>query len=68
MLIYKRKKCNWVDLFVRKSNSAAIEMYKLRGYNVHKINKDYYYDFTTEKYEDGYDMRKVITWFFIWVY
>lgn len=32
----------FVDLFVRPSNVAAVEMYKKMGYHIHKVIPNYY--------------------------
>lgn len=45
--------CYFVDLFVRKSNSLAIAMYKRMGYIVYRTILSYY-----GGSEDAYDMRK----------
>lgn len=45
--------CYFVDLFVRKSNSLAIAMYKRMGYIVYRTILRYY-----SGSEDAYDMRK----------
>lgn len=45
--------CYFVDLFVRKSNSLAIGMYKRMGYVVYRTILNYY-----GGDEDAYDMRK----------
>jgi N-terminal acetyltransferase B complex catalytic subunit len=61
------KACNqqntwFVDLFVRSSNTLAIEMYKKLGYSVFRRVVDYYSDDPTGrsggKGEDAFDMRK----------
>ncbi|CDF39462.1 N-acetyltransferase [Chondrus crispus] len=46
----------FVDLFVRKSNSLAIAMYKQMGYIVYRTILNYY-----GGSEDAYDMRKALT-------
>ncbi|KAK4536418.1 hypothetical protein CDCA_CDCA08G2443 [Cyanidium caldarium] len=43
----------FVDLFVRTSNVAAMEMYRRLGYDVYRTVVGYYSDA-----EDAYDMRK----------
>eukprot|EP01060_Flectonema_neradi_P019612 TRINITY_DN2684_c2_g1_i2.p1 TRINITY_DN2684_c2_g1~~TRINITY_DN2684_c2_g1_i2.p1 ORF type:complete len:198 (+),score=31.37 TRINITY_DN2684_c2_g1_i2:56-595(+) len=48
----------FVDLFVRKSNEVAINMYKNRDYIIFRTIKDYYRGSPTE--EDGVDMRKAL--------
>jgi N-terminal acetyltransferase B complex catalytic subunit len=45
--------CYFVDLFVRKSNTIAINMYYAFGYIVHRTILNYY-----SGNEDAYDMRK----------
>lgn len=45
--------CYFVDLFVRKSNSVAIAMYRAAGYIVYRTIVSYY-----NGTEDAYDMRK----------
>lgn len=45
--------CYFVDLFVRKSNSLAIGMYRRMGYVVYRTVIKYY-----DGDEDAYDMRK----------
>ena len=46
----------FVDLFVRKSNALAIDMYKKMGYSVYRIVLGYY-----SGLEDAYDMRKALS-------
>ncbi|OTB11675.1 hypothetical protein K445DRAFT_370114 [Daldinia sp. EC12] len=51
----------FVDLFVRKSNTRAINFYESMGYSVYRVVKDYYGDNVndpTAHGEDAYDMRK----------
>jgi N-terminal acetyltransferase B complex catalytic subunit len=48
-----KHKCYFADLYVRVSNSTAIDIYKSRGYVVYRVVTDYY-----SGEEDGYDMRK----------
>ncbi|KAH8638380.1 hypothetical protein IG631_06150 [Alternaria alternata] len=43
----------FVDLFVRRSNEIAKELYRKMGYSVYRVVKDYYNDG-----EDALDMRK----------
>ncbi|RDW71214.1 hypothetical protein BP6252_07777 [Coleophoma cylindrospora] len=50
----------FVDLFVRKSNKIAQELYKGMGYKVYRRVLDYYNDDPTDASKDGedaYDMR-----------
>ena len=49
----ERADCWFVDLFVRQSNSLAIDMYKKMGYSVYRQVIGYY-----SGEEDAYDMRK----------
>ncbi|CAL2042475.1 hypothetical protein CAEBREN_17059 [Caenorhabditis brenneri] len=48
----------FVDLFVRVSNTVAIELYKKLGYVVYRTILGYY---TGERDEDAYDMRKSLS-------
>ncbi|KAL2211932.1 acyl-CoA N-acyltransferase [Sarocladium strictum] len=51
----------FMDLFVRKSNTRAIDFYKGMGYSVYRVVKDYYGDHATDPTKDGedaFDMRK----------
>lgn len=52
------KKCYFVDLFVRVSNTVAVGMYKALGYVVYRTIQDYY---TGPPDEDAYDMRKALS-------
>ncbi|KAG0040867.1 N-terminal acetyltransferase [Podila clonocystis] len=45
----------FVDLFVRRSNKVAIEMYKRFGYSIYRTVVEYY---SGETNEDAFDMRK----------
>ena len=45
--------CWFADLYVRVSNTVAIEMYKQRGYEIYRTVIGYY-----SGEEDAYDMRK----------
>ncbi|KAG0000745.1 N-terminal acetyltransferase [Entomortierella chlamydospora] len=45
----------FVDLFVRRSNKVAIEMYTQLGYSIYRTVNKYYNGETTE---DAFDMRK----------
>lgn len=59
----ERNNAYFVDLFVRKSNTIAISLYKGLGYSVYRVVKDYYSDNATPgskpgEGEDAYDMRK----------
>lgn len=53
----------FVDLFVRRSNEAAIAFYESAGYSVFRVVKDYYLDHATDptkETEDALDMRKAL--------
>jgi len=52
------KKCYFVDLFVRVSNTTAITMYKNLGYIVYRTVLNYYSGIPDE---DAYDMRKALS-------
>jgi len=56
--VSEQKQCYFVDLFVRKSNTAAINFYKSLGYIVYRTVLDYY---SGEPDEDAYDMRKALS-------
>jgi len=56
--VSEQKNCYFVDLFVRKSNTAAINFYKSLGYIVYRTVLDYY---SGEPDEDAYDMRKALS-------
>ena len=53
-----RKRCFFVDLFVRVSNQVAVNMYHRLGYNVYRRVLEYY---SGDKDEDAYDMRKALS-------
>merc|ERR1712037_293111 len=55
--ISEKKRCYFVDLFVRVSNQVAITMYKNLGYTVYRTVLQYY---SGEVDEDAYDMRKAL--------
>ncbi len=57
--VSERKKCYFVDLFVRVSNVVAVAMYKKMGYVVYRTMSDYY---TGMSNEDAYDMRRALSW------
>ena len=46
-------RCWFADLYVRVSNTLAIEMYKRRGYEIFRTVRDYY-----SGEEDAFDMRR----------
>ena len=52
--ISEKKRCYFVDLFVRVSNKVAITMYKNLGYTVYRTVLQYY---SGDVDEDAYDMR-----------
>ena len=56
--ISEKKKCYFVDLFVRVSNKVAINMYNNLGYTVYRTVLQYYSGDTDE---DAYDMRKALS-------
>ncbi len=47
----------FVDLFVRKSNAVAINMYTSFGYSIYRTVLEYYSGVDSE---DAYDMRKAL--------
>lgn len=53
--VSEKKRCFFVDLFVRVSNEIAINMYKHLGYIVYRTVLEYY-----SGDEDAYDMRKAL--------
>jgi N-terminal acetyltransferase B complex catalytic subunit len=53
--ISEKKRCFFVDLFVRVSNTIAINMYHHLGYIVYRRVLEYY-----SGDEDAYDMRKAL--------
>ena len=53
--ISEKKRCYFVDLFVRVSNTIAINMYHQLGYIVYRTVLEYY-----SGDEDAYDMRKAL--------
>ena len=56
--ISEKKRCFFVDLFVRVSNKVAITMYRRLGYTVYRTVLQYY---SGETDEDAYDMRKALS-------
>ncbi|EDW56182.1 GM22725 [Drosophila sechellia] len=52
------KRAYFVDLFVRKSNQVAINMYTNLGYIIYRTILDYY---SGDQDEDAYDMRKALS-------
>ncbi|XP_003738514.1 N-alpha-acetyltransferase 20 [Galendromus occidentalis] len=59
--ISEEKGCYFVDLFVRLSNSIAIDMYERLGYTVYRRVLDYYSRLNSNLDEDAYDMRKALS-------
>ena len=56
--ISEQKKCFFVDLFVRVSNTVAVAMYRTLGYVVFRTIPDYY---TGPPDEDAHEMRKSLS-------
>ncbi|KAH8298614.1 hypothetical protein KR018_010856 [Drosophila ironensis] len=56
--ISEKKRAYFVDLFVRKSNQVAINMYTNLGYIVYRTILEYY---SGDQDEDAYDMRKALS-------
>lgn len=56
--ISERKRCYFVDLFVRVSNKVAVAMYEKLGYSVYRRVLEYY---SGEIDEDAFDMRKALS-------
>ncbi len=54
------EKANFVDLFVRPSNKAAVQMYQKLGYTLFQVIPQYYSADSSGVPEDGYDMRKTL--------
>ncbi|XP_023341434.1 N-alpha-acetyltransferase 20 [Eurytemora carolleeae] len=57
-VISDKKKCYFVDLFVRVSNKVALTIYEKLGYTVYRTVLEYY---SGETDEDAYDMRKSLS-------
>lgn len=55
------KKCYFIDLFVRKSNLKAINMYELMGFVKYREIIDYYSSKGPVDAENAYDMRKAMS-------
>lgn len=53
--VSEKKRCFFVDLFVRVSNQIAINMYQQLGYIVYRTVLEYY-----SGDENAYDMRKAL--------
>nr|CAG4638087.1 EOG090X0ENV [Chydorus sphaericus] len=56
--ISEKKQAYFVDLFVRVSNTVAINMYKNLGYIIYRTVLEYY---SGSPDEDAYDMRKALS-------
>jgi len=56
--ISERKRCYFVDLFVRVSNQVAVAMYMKLGYSVYRRVLEYY---SGDVDEDAFDMRKALS-------
>ena len=56
--ISEQKKCFFVDLFVRVSNTVAVAMYRNLGYVVFRTIANYY---TGSQDEDAFEMRKSLS-------
>ncbi|KAH8391855.1 hypothetical protein KR215_005920 [Drosophila sulfurigaster] len=54
----EKKHAYFVDLFVRKSNKLAFDIYTKMGYFVFRTIRDYY---RGDQDEDAYDMRKALS-------
>uniref|UniRef100_A0A1I7XXI6 N-alpha-acetyltransferase 20 n=1 Tax=Steinernema glaseri TaxID=37863 RepID=A0A1I7XXI6_9BILA len=57
--VSERKRCYFVDLFVRVSNTVAYNLYSSLGYVVYRKVIGYYPGKTQD--EDAYDMRKALS-------
>ncbi|OON14887.1 acetyltransferase, GNAT family, partial [Opisthorchis viverrini] len=57
-LLY-RKRCYYVDLFVRASNKLGLEIYTKLGYVVYRRVLNYYWGSVED--EDAFDMRKALS-------
>ena len=60
----QNQKCYFVDLFVRVSNSVAINMYKNFGYSIYRQILEYYAGGNAPHSppdEDAFDMRKALS-------
>lgn len=54
--VSESSECYFADLYVRVSNTVAVDMYKRRGYLVYRTVRGYY-----SGEEDAYDMRKPLS-------
>lgn len=59
----ERRKCYFVDLFVRVSNTVAVQMYENLGYSIYRKIVGYYSGppGTKADNEDAYDMRRALS-------
>ena len=58
----ERRKCFFVDLFVRVSNTVAVTMYENLGYVTYRRIKEYYSSSSSNgACEDALDMRKSLS-------
>ena len=59
----EHRKCYFVDLFVRVSNTVAVQMYKDLGYSIYRKIVGYYSGPPGSKQdnEDAYDMRRALS-------
>ncbi|GAA54245.1 peptide alpha-N-acetyltransferase [Clonorchis sinensis] len=55
----ERKRCYYVDLFVRASNKLGLEIYTKLGYVVYRRVLNYYWGSVED--EDAFDMRKALS-------
>ena len=50
-----------MDLFVRSTNTVAVNMYKQLGYVIYRRVLGYYEETVDQKKEDAFDMRKSLS-------
>ncbi|KAA3677317.1 N-terminal acetyltransferase B complex catalytic subunit [Paragonimus westermani] len=55
----ERKRCYYVDLFVRASNKLGLEIYTKLGYIIYRRVLNYYWSSIED--EDAFDMRKALS-------
>ncbi|XP_018649067.1 putative n-acetyltransferase [Schistosoma mansoni] len=55
----ERKRCYYVDLFVRASNKLGIDIYSKLGYIIYRRVLNYYWGSVED--EDAFDMRKALS-------
>jgi N-terminal acetyltransferase B complex catalytic subunit len=58
--ISERHNAFFVDLFVRASNTVAIEMYRKLGYDIYRTVNKYYSSSLDQSGEDAYGNRNTI--------